>query len=741
MYTFFHIYLYICSPLTKNLAMIEGQLQSTMANTAPKLSNNVVTVVAKTRDSISIRWTKATDAETPNSKLLYTVTWCKTPYVWDNKVRKIGDRIYDNDSYTIKGLDADCSYDIIVYVRDENGAENCYAKKTVTTPVANVPNAIPVIANKSVTARNVTNSSVSLYWQKATDNETAQKDLRYVITYQPVGGTRKQTSYYVDIDHFALTGLTPNTSYQITVWVYDGKNFATYNAITVKTASTSSSQTTSSAPTNDEERRKQIREGLLAYSRSDKEKVAKLEMEKEARKDEIVTVNGGACLITHNKVSVNDLKGELFPENDGNIFPGSLVYVDKYLAMGTPRKVNFGKKNNFGTVKLSADFILDSKADVVAENTLSGVREGISQIMRKSFGSSFKPSGQYATDEQTYSDVRKMAIEANCTVDYLAKIDVKTKTTTNNEKIYKMKKINQQFYKITAEIENGDLSSVFGKDVTWADIKDAIDHNGPIAIVTEVTYGRYGFYFHEYNKNSFNFVGSQKVTYQKNCLDLSQDIDQVTTSTRNWGYVFGGSAETAAKALASYDKFDEEFHKTPIVGPDNQARPISFTVVFLSSDTICKKQITGEYYEEVYRFCPSTIKTCIHNGAYVVGGAWLYVDMWYDKFRIVDKRDGEKAIDVFKKNIKWNHKWTERGLNEENIRLPEGEYFMPKAQIRITHKHGGGPAFDTQVSSSGDIDISDGTLYLEIGGSCVAGKQDPYFEDTTLKGVKTKTLI
>ena len=714
-----------------------------MANTAPRLSNNVISVVGKTKDSITIRWTKATDAETPSKKLLYTVTWCKTPYRWDPRFRKIGERIYDNDSYTIKGLSPDCAYDIIVYVRDENGAENCYAKKTVTTPAATVPDAIPVIPNKAVTARNITNTSVSLYWQKAVDNETAQKDLRYVITYQPAGGTRKQTSFYTDINYFGLTGLTPNTSYQITVWVYDGKQFATYNPITVKTVGTSTSsasQGTSAAPANDAERRKQIRQGLLEYSRTDKEQTAKLAMEYEVQKDEIVTVNGGACLITHRKVSVNQMNGELFPENDKNIYPGSLVYVDESLAMGTPRDVNFGKANNFGTVKLSPDFILDSNSDVVVQNTRSDVHEGISKILRKSFGSSYKPSGQYSTLEETYSDVRKMAVEANCTVDYLAKLEVKTKTTTNNEKIYKMKKINQQFYKITAEIENGDLSSVFGKDVTWADIQKAIEENGPIAIITEVTYGRYGFYFHEYSKNSFNFVGSQKISYQKNSVDASEDIDQVTTSSRDWGFIYGGSADTAAKAVASYDKFDEEFNKTPIVGPDNQARPISFTVAFLSSDTICKKQTTGEYYEEVYRFCPSTIKTCIHNGAYVVAGAWMYVDMWYDTFKIVDNATG-KGIKVCRSNIKWNHKWTERGLNEENIRLPEGEYFMPKAKIRITHKHGGGPAFSTQVSSEGDIDLSDGTLYLEVAGSCVKHQEDPYFKNTELKGVKTKTLI
>lgn len=66
---------------------------------------------------------------------------------------------------------------------------------------------------------------------------------------------------------------------------------------------------------------------------------------------------------------------------------------------------------------------------------------------------------------------------------------------------------------------------------------------------------------------------------------------------------------------------------------------------------------------------------------------------------------------------------------------------MPKAAIRITHKHGAGPAFSWQKSSRGDIDLSDGTLYLEIGGSGYKYQNDPYFKDTTLKNVKTKTLI
>lgn len=113
--------------------MIEGQLHNIMANTQPQIAVKTLTIVSKTKNSISIRWNKATDAETPQSQLQYTVTWCVSPYRWDNNIRKIGERKYDNTSYTITGLTPNTTYDIIVYVRDANGSENTYARATVTT--------------------------------------------------------------------------------------------------------------------------------------------------------------------------------------------------------------------------------------------------------------------------------------------------------------------------------------------------------------------------------------------------------------------------------------------------------------------------------------------------------------------------------------------------------------------------------------------------------------------------------
>ncbi len=59
-----------------------------MANTQPQIAIKDITIVSKTNNSITIRWNKATDKESPQSQLQYTVTWCVAPYKWANNVRK-----------------------------------------------------------------------------------------------------------------------------------------------------------------------------------------------------------------------------------------------------------------------------------------------------------------------------------------------------------------------------------------------------------------------------------------------------------------------------------------------------------------------------------------------------------------------------------------------------------------------------------------------------------------------------
>ena len=111
-------------------------------NEGPKISNKEVTVGNVTANSVQLLWTKATDKETPQNKIRYSVTWCKPPYTWDDR-RKSSGRIVDISSYTITGLEANTSYEIIIYVCDEVGCESTYNRITVKTALASTSTSRP----------------------------------------------------------------------------------------------------------------------------------------------------------------------------------------------------------------------------------------------------------------------------------------------------------------------------------------------------------------------------------------------------------------------------------------------------------------------------------------------------------------------------------------------------------------------------------------------------------------------
>lgn len=726
---------------------VEAHKNAVAADTeAPTVGSRQLKIVSTTPDTLSIVWEMASDNVTANQNIRYEVFIAECDNSND-PWHKVGEE-NGITSFTFTCLKPNTNYAFYVKAYDEKGNALQYPLDngcmTGSTSASNSTiqedKVAPVSPSTVIKGSNITSTSIALSWNAATDNQTPSSQIVYTV-YQSriINGVAegwKIIKTGAGITSHIATGLSSNTRYGFLVLVSDKAGnkiwYPSSGSQQFVTAAVGGNQNSNSS--SDADRRAKIRQGFLDYGNSGKEKNVVLEFDSDPRHDEILPVAGGACLITTRKVTMDSTpRGELFPENDHFVFPGCLVYADEYLAKGTPRQVNFGKSKNFGSVRLSADFITSSNQKVVVPNDTSAeVKDGIAQIMRNSFGSEYKPSSQYSVNEEIYSDTKKMAVEANCSIDFLVKCDVKTKTTTSSEKIYKMHKISQQFYKITAEIENGDVSSLFGADVTWEDIKRQIDLNGPIAIIKEVTYGRYGYFFDEYEKSTLNFVGSQEVSYKKQSLDLKQDIDNVSSANRRWGYVYGGSAETAAKALSNYDAFASSFNSNPVVGPGNQARPISYTVIFLSSNRPCRKVNAGEYYDTIYRFCPNRIQTNIYNGAMVPGGGQLYVDLWYDTFKLINN-----VVTPYRSQIKWNHKWTERGRHQEAITLPQGEYFMPTAGIRITHKHGGGKAFDSITTSSGYIDISNGVLPLSIGGSAYKYQQDPFFKD----GEGLKNLI
>lgn len=79
-------------------------------------------------DAITLRWLKASDDNTPQEKLQYTVQWIKS-----NRTGAGSEVCTDIDCYTIKGLTPNARYSVQVSVSDESGLTFSYSTMTIAT--------------------------------------------------------------------------------------------------------------------------------------------------------------------------------------------------------------------------------------------------------------------------------------------------------------------------------------------------------------------------------------------------------------------------------------------------------------------------------------------------------------------------------------------------------------------------------------------------------------------------------
>ena len=130
-------------------AISSAWAQDTQPPTLP-MDNSIITT-AKTHNSISIKWNKATDNVTSPGLLQYNVKWEGTP-------SGESERITDFASYNITGLNPNTTYDITVEVYDVAGNKSTYPPTWETTlPAPTVP-VTGVSLNKTATTIMVGNT-------------------------------------------------------------------------------------------------------------------------------------------------------------------------------------------------------------------------------------------------------------------------------------------------------------------------------------------------------------------------------------------------------------------------------------------------------------------------------------------------------------------------------------------------------------------------------------------------------
>ena len=197
---------------------------------APKVGT-ITEANATAYNSMSVKWSAATDNKTPADKLRYQLIWQAkgNPEIHISEIKPA------MLSLSINGLTEKTTYVIKVKVTDEAGNEAIYEAKEVTTP--NKPEEKDTVSPTPGKIIEVTPTinTIFLRWSAATDNKTPADKLYYQVIYYAKDEKKEIYSQTkASMFTYTITGLRPKTTYIIKVRVTDEAGNATEYAEVIK---------------------------------------------------------------------------------------------------------------------------------------------------------------------------------------------------------------------------------------------------------------------------------------------------------------------------------------------------------------------------------------------------------------------------------------------------------------------------------------------------------------------------
>lgn len=197
---------------------------------APKVGT-ITEATATAYNSMSVKWSAATDNKTPADKLRYQLIWQAkgNPEIHISEIKPA------MLSLSINGLTEKTTYVIKVKVTDEAGNEAIYEAKEVTTP--NKPEEKDTVSPTPGKIIEVTPTinTIFLRWSAATDNKTPADKLYYQVIYYAKDEKKEIYSQTkASMFTYTITGLRPKTTYIIKVRVTDEAGNATEYAEVIK---------------------------------------------------------------------------------------------------------------------------------------------------------------------------------------------------------------------------------------------------------------------------------------------------------------------------------------------------------------------------------------------------------------------------------------------------------------------------------------------------------------------------
>ena len=188
---------------------------------APTVNNTNFTDYDTTPDSITVYWEKATDNVTPADKILYKVFIIEEGAPGKPQQAIAGYNFY---SYTFTGLKDKTNYLIHVFAEDEAGnvirypGKNC-SKRIMT---GDYDDKEPTVKDTQFTSIKATSDSISITWEKATDNRTPADKITYRVYIMEVNSSEDRlVCTGCNLTAYTFRGLKPKTEYYVHVTASD----------------------------------------------------------------------------------------------------------------------------------------------------------------------------------------------------------------------------------------------------------------------------------------------------------------------------------------------------------------------------------------------------------------------------------------------------------------------------------------------------------------------------------------
>ncbi len=415
--------------------------------------------------------------------------------------------------------------------------------------------------------------------------------------------------------------------------------------IAAKRASSTTSSTTATSSSNTADIKSYLESSDY---RNLETKKALINCTSEAVKDlpKIIVNSEGAFVLEKRKIDNSSKSSAFFGADPGVVFPGNLVYVNQSLADGNPVPCTFAP----GKVRLTINKSVpggQSYADVI--NDYSHVHQQIVDWLKK-IG---KTDESYSARGETnyYTSSEHMAADLKVSVSYLqSNAKVNMSSSSDELKIISVENFSQDFYTVSASAVNNDPTSLFGSSVSASQVKSGVNGNGPIGIITSVTYGRRAYRFREFHSKDFTFNGDESVNVKAGGVNASvastQNVTNSQKTSKFWAFVQSGNSSDKEifnnnDAKDGNSDFMTALNKNSSYSSSNIGIPMTFTVRFIKNSGEAKRGITDIYYEPEYIPCPKSITVEIKKRASQVAGSSIQYKIHYKVIHVTKGKNNK----------------------------------------------------------------------------------------------------